>query len=254
MRQDSSGSDAGGTAAMGTPQVIYVWLTAVFVACLLVADVVGIKLFRLEFVAPRPDGTGGWGVEHTCGMLTFPVTFMLTDLINEYYGKRGARRTTYIAFAMAALAFAVMNIALAMPRLDKPYNVSEEAFRAIFANARIMYVASLCAFLVGQLCDIAMFGVIKRLTGGRMIWLRATGSTLISQFVDSFFVSWIAFGIGRQMFPDPGTPPAPFDEILKIAATGYVLKAVLAVGITPVIYLGHRVLRTRFGMRPLPPE
>jgi len=236
---------------MGTPQVIYVWLTAVFVACLLVADVVGIKLFRLEH--RFADGTT-WGVEHTCGMLTFPVTFMLTDLINEYYGKRGARRTTYIAFAMAALAFAVMNVALAMPRLEKPYNVSEEAFRAIFASARIMYVASLCAFLIGQLCDIAVFGVIKRLTGGRMIWLRATGSTLISQFVDSFFVSWIAFGIGRQVFPDPGTPPAPFDEILKIAATGYVLKAVLAVGITPVIYLGHRVLRTRFGMRPLPPE
>jgi uncharacterized integral membrane protein (TIGR00697 family) len=245
----TGGSAAAPVAALSTGQVIYVWLCGVFVASLLVADVIGIKLFRLELPFPV---FGINAVEHTCGMLTFPVTFLLTDLINEYYGKKGARRATLVAFVMAAFAFGVMNVALAMPRLDAPYNVDEGAFRAVFANARIMYVASLCAFLIGQFCDIAIFGIIKRATGGRMIWLRATGSTLFSQAIDSFFVSWIAFGVGRQLLADASAPAAPFGDILKIAATGYVLKGVVAVAITPLIYAGHGVMRKRFGMVPMP--
>ncbi len=244
MSEASSGT---GAIELTTPQVIYVWLTGVFVASLLVADVIGIKLFHIKLPFPV---LGITAVEHTCGMLTFPVTFLLTDLINEYYGKKGARRATLIAFVMAGFAFAVMNVALAMPRLDAPFNVDEGAFRAVFANARIMYVASLCAFLVGQFCDIAIFGFIKRTTGGNMIWLRATGSTLFSQALDSFVVSWIAFGIGRQLLNDPNAPAAPFGDILKIAATGYVLKGVVAVVITPLIYAGHGVMRSRFGMVP----
>lgn len=103
----------------------------------------------------------------------------------------------------------------------------------MFANARMMYVASLGAFLVGSLLDIAdCCGVMKRWTGGRMIWLRATGSTVVGQVFDSLIVSYLAFGLGRQLIPS-GSPPAPLPDILKIAATGYTLKFALAVGITP---------------------
>lgn len=80
-------------------------------ACLLVADVVGIKLFQIRLL--------GLTVEHTCGMLTFPVTFMLTDLLNDYYGKAAARRVTFIGFAMAGFMFGVINLALAMPVLRR---------------------------------------------------------------------------------------------------------------------------------------
>jgi uncharacterized integral membrane protein (TIGR00697 family) len=234
-----------------TRHSVYVWLVALCSACLLVADVVGIKLFRI----PLPFSLFGIdAIVHTCGMLTFPVTFLLTDLLNEYYGQRGARRATYISFAMAGLAFGVMNISLAMPRLDAPFNVPEEHFHSVFANARIMYVASLCAYLVGALCDIAIFGVLKRLTGGRMIWLRATGSTVISQMVDSFVVTWLAFGVGRQLFPSEHTPPMPFNEILTTGATGYALKFVLAIAITPLIYAGHGILRRWIGLTPMPAE
>lgn len=241
---------------MNVQQKLYLWLTAIFVASLLIADIVGIRLFhiRLPFKIPVPwSDTPIEAIDHTCGMLTFPVTFLLTDLINEYYGKRGARRVTIIGFTMGVFVFAVMNIALWMPRLNEPYNVSEDAFRAVFANSRIMFVASLCAYLIGQMTDIAIFGALKRATAGKAIWLRATGSTVISQMIDSFFVSWIAFGLGRQLFPDPGTPPAPFGDVLKIAATGYLLKFVIAIAITPLIYAGHGILHRSFGLRPMPP-
>lgn len=225
-----------------TGQLVYVWLTAFYCACLIIADIVGIKLFKLG------------PVEHTTGMLTFPVTFLLTDLLNEYYGKKAARRVAIIAFTMALFVFGAINVALAMPFLEAPYNVRPEAFNAIFGSAKIMYIASLSAFLVGALLDITVFGFFKRLTGGRMIWLRATGSTVISQMIDSLVVSYLAFGLGRQLFPDPASPPAPFDDCLRIASTGYILKFVIAVAITPLIYLGHNILHRWFGLQPLAPE
>jgi uncharacterized integral membrane protein (TIGR00697 family) len=241
---------------LSTSQRLYVWLAAFFVSCLLIADIVGIKLFHIplgfSFRLPWVDSPVT-AVEHTCGMLTFPVTFLLTDLINEYYGKKGARRVTYIALAMAAFVFIIMNIAQAMPYLEAPYNVKRDNFDAVFGSAKVMYIASMCAFLVGQLSDIAVFGFLKKLTGGRMIWLRATGSTVISQLLDSFVVSYIAFSLGRRLFPDPANPPpAPFIDILKIAATGYTLKFVIAVAITPLIYAGHSLIHRLFGMTPVP--
>lgn len=227
---------------LNVQQRVYLWLAGFFLASLLVADVVGIKLFK---VGP---------VEHTCGMLTFPVTFLLTDLLNEYYGKRGARRVTYLALAMGVYVFIVINVAQYMPYLPAPYNVGKEHFDAVFGSAKIMYVASLAAFLVGQLSDITLFGLFKRLTRGRHVWLRATGSTVVSQMLDSFVVSYLAFSLGRQVFPDPGNPPAPFGDVLRIAATGYTLKFLAAVAITPLIYAGRAVLERRFGLVPLPPE
>lgn len=242
---------------MATPQVLYIWLSCFFCASLLIADIVGIKLFRigLPFSVPVPwADTPISGIEHTCGMLTFPVTFLLTDLINEYYGKKGARRITWIGLVMGLFVFGIMNVAQYMPYLDAPYNVKPEAFDAVFASAKIMYVASLCAYLAGQMSDIAIFGLLKRLTGGRMIWLRATGSTVISQFIDSFFVSLIAFNVGRRLFPDASSPAASFADVLRIAVTGYMLKFCIAVAITPLIYAGHGIMRKWFGLRPLPAE
>ena len=226
--------------ALTRPQTLYLWLAMVFIASLLVADIVGVKLFRI----PLPFPVFGFdAIEHTCGMLTFPITFLLTDLVNDFYGPRAARRLTYLGFAAALYVFVIINIAQAMPYLDAPWNVSPEEFNAIFGSAKIMYIASLCAYLVGQLSDISIFGAFKRLTGDRFIWLRATGSTVVSQFIDSFIVSYLAFSLGRELFPDPANPAAPLSAIPAIAVTGYTLKFVLALAITPLIYLGRRLMR-----------
>jgi queuosine precursor transporter len=244
-------------ATFTTAQILYVWLAAFFVACLLVADIVGIKLFRipLGFTVDVPWIGPISAIEHTCGMLTFPATFLLTDLLNEYYGKRGARRVMWIAASTAMFVFAVINLAQAMPYLDAPYNIDRVHFEQVFGSAKVMYVASVGAFIVGSLCDIALFGIIKRLTGGKMIWLRATGSTVVSQMVDSFVVTWLAFSVGRTLFASPGGPAAmTFEEVLRTAATGYLLKFVIAIAITPLIYAGHGIMRKWFGLTPMPPE
>ncbi|MFM7783255.1 MAG: queuosine precursor transporter [Gammaproteobacteria bacterium] len=226
--------------AFSRPQTLYLWLAMIFMSSLLVADIVGVKLFRIPLPFPI---LGFEAIEHTCGMLTFPITFLLTDLVNDFYGPRAARRLTYLGFAAALYVFLIINIAQAMPYLDAPWNVSPEEFNAIFGSAKIMYIASLCAYLVGQLSDIWIFGVFKRLTGERLIWLRATGSTVISQFIDSFIVSYLAFSLGRELFPDPANPAAPVSAIPAIAVTGYALKCALALAITPLIYLGRRLMR-----------
>lgn len=239
-----------------TPQKVYLWLSSFSLACLLIADIVGVKLFRIPFPGnfsfrmPFSDVVYD-SVTHTCGMLTFPVTFLITDLLNDYYGKKAARRVVWIGFAMAMIVFAVVNIAQAMPAWDVSFNVSQAAFDSIFGSAKVMYVASLMAYLVGNFSDIAIFGLLKRVTRGRLIWLRATGSTVVSQVVDSFIVTYLAFGLGRMLIPGSGTP-MPFGEIINTAATGYTLKFVIAIAITPIIYLGHRILRGWFGMTPLP--
>lgn len=250
----SDGPDPHAMQPMTVQQRLYVWLAAISATCLIVADIVGIKLFHfpLGFTVRLPFIGEISAIDHTCGMLTFPVTFLLTDLINEYYGKRAARRVTYIGMAMALFVFAVLNIAQAMPYLDAPYNVKKEHFDAIFGSAKVMYLASLTAYLVGQLCDIWFFHMFKRVTGGRLLWLRATGSTVVSQMIDSFVVSYIAFSLGRRLIGD--AVPAPMSEVMKIAATGYLLKLVIAIGITPLIYAGHTLIHRTFGLRPLPAE
>ncbi len=231
-----------GAPVFSTAHLVYLWLAGLFVASLLIADITGVKLFQFK--------VAGWTVQHTCGMLTFPITFLLTDLVNEYYGRRAARRLVWLALAMGGFVFVVVNVALAMPRWDAPFNIKDGSFEDVFANSRVMYVASLGAFLVGSLSDIAIFGWVKRLTGGRMVWLRATGSTVVSQFIDSFIVTWLAFSVGRMLFPTDAAP-MPMGEVLRTAATGYTLKFVIAVGLTPVIYLGRWVMTNRFGMRPI---
>jgi uncharacterized integral membrane protein (TIGR00697 family) len=218
------------------------WLGALFVASLLVADITGVKLFEVSLF--------GVTVRHTCGMLTFPITFLLTDLINEFYGPRAARRIVWLGLAMGFFAFVAVNAALAMPRWEVPFNLQDGAFEAVFANSRVMYVASLAAYLVGSLLDIAVFGWLKRRTGGRWIGLRATGSTLLSQALDSFVVTWLAFRVGRTLFPTDAAA-MPLSDVLTTAATGYALKFGLAIGLTPLVYLGRMVLSRGFGLRPL---
>lgn len=235
---------------------MYLWLAGLFVASLLVADVLGVKLFRIPLgfsvhVPWQDDPIDA--IQHTCGMLTFPITFLLTDLINEFYGKRAARRIVWLGLAAGGFVFGTINVALAMPHWDVPFNIASRSFDDVFSNSRTMYLASLAAYLIGSFSDIAIFGWLKRITGGRRVWLRATGSTVVSQALDSFVVTYLAFSLVRLAFPS-GAPPMPFGEVLKTAATGYILKFVIALALTPVIYLGRWIMKTWLGLVPLPIE
>lgn len=226
-------------------QRVYVVLTAVFVTTLLVADITGSKFF---YVPLFEIGSFRF-VTHSVGMLAFPVTFLLTDLINEYYGARAARQVTYIGLGCAALSFLLILAARMMPVAPES-PIPQETFDRVFGMSNRLYIASLTAYLCGQLADIQVFGLLKRLTGGRHVWLRATGSTILSQALDSLLVTWILFA--GNAGADGTIPTTPV--ILRIAATGYVLKFLLALGLTPVIYAGRWILRERFGLQPLPAQ
>ena len=230
-------------------QLVYLWLAAVNVTALLLANVIGVKLFVFRDVNL---GFGGFNIEHTMGMLPFPITFLLTDLLNEYYGRRATRRVTYIAFAMAALAWAILWISRQFPTLEGiPGTATEEAYELIFGASSLMYLASIAAFLVGSLLDISIFGLFKRITGGRFVWLRATGSTVISQLFDSLIVTFLFFYIFPRVM---GQESATFEFTLKTAFTGYILKFFIAVVLTPFIYGGRALLRDVVGLQPLPTD
>lgn len=220
------------------------WLTGGFITCLLIANLTGSKFFYLPlFTLPN----GFQFVHHSVGMISSPVVFLLTDLVNEYYGAKETRRMTWLAAGMSLLASGIVFLARLMP-VDANSPISQPAFEEVFGQSNRLLIASLAAFLLGQICDIWVFGKLKRATGGRLVWLRATGSTVVSQALDSFVVTLVLFwGVTRadgQIWT--------LGQILALGATGYLLKFFLALALTPLVYLGRWIVRVRFGLTPLP--
>ena len=207
---------------MDRKQRFFVWLTAIFVAALITGDFIGGKFFVLG------------GRSFSSGIIPFPLTFVLTDLVNEFYGTHGARRLTFVGLGAAVFVWAVITLALHLPTSpDSP--IPDAVFRGAFGTSARLYVASLTAFLVGQMLDISVFYLLRRVTGHRFLWLRATGSTVLSQMIDSLAVSFV-FLVGTR----------PMNFIVSNAANNYVGKLVMAVLLTPLIYLGHGVFRRYF--------
>ncbi len=227
---------------------VFLILCALNVTALLVANTIGVKLFTFELDL----GAGPFKVEHTAGMLAFPVTFLLTDLIHEFYGRQAARFVAWLSFAMALIAFALVSIARALPTLEGiPGTSDARSFELIFGGSTLMTLASIVAFLLGSMFDIAVFSFFNRLTRGRFVWLRATGSTLISQLLDSFIVTILFFQVAQGL---TGGEVASLDFVIRTALTGYVLKFVLAVILTPFIYLGRAIIRRGLGLEPFAPD
>jgi queuosine precursor transporter len=206
-------------------QRVYIFITALFVSALVVGDFIGGKFFSFA------------GHSFSAGIIPFPLTFVLTDVVNEFYGKTGARRLTYAGLLAAVFVWSVINLALLLPTTgDSP--ISDQVFRSAFGTSARLYLASLTAYLIGQFLDISVFQVLRRLTGERLLWLRSTGSTVFSQAIDSISVSFV-FLVGTR----------PLGFIASNAANNYVGKLVMAVLLTPLIYLGHVVIRRYLGVR-----
>ncbi|MGE0201027.1 MAG: queuosine precursor transporter [Candidatus Melainabacteria bacterium] len=221
--------DAEAYAPLSRRQQVFVWMAAFFVTSLILANLIGSMLFsfRLPFALPLV----GDKALLSAGIIPFPVTFILTDLVNEFYGEKGARFVTFVGFGMSIMVYLYLTAGDHLP-LDAVTLIQKSQYSAISANYAGMFVASLAAYLVGQLLDIRVFHIFKQITGSRFIWLRATGSTVISQVFDSLVVTFVAF-----------TGDLPVTTILQIAGSNYVWKFLIAVGITPVLYLGHILIR-----------
>lgn len=224
---------------------LYIVLGGFFIANALIAEVVGVKIFSLEeTLGFQPFSFSFWGQSGlsfslTAGVLLWPVVFLMTDIINEYYGMRGVRYLSFLAAVLIAYTFVAFSMAIS---LDPPswwitssakVPDMQQSYHAVLGQSNWIIVGSLVAFLVGQLVDVFVFHRIKKFTGEKRVWLRATGSTLISQFIDSYIVLLIAFWWGAGW---------SIQQVLAIGTVNYMYKLTMAVVLTPVIYLVHYLI------------
>lgn len=223
------------------PTSLLLLLASFFVANALIAECIGTKIFSLERLfgrEPQPFslfGQDGLTYSLTCGVLLWPIEFIMTDIVNEYYGPKTVRRISYIAVGLITYAFIMFFMAIGVPADQSFWTGSQvtngipnmqDAFSAIFGQGMWIILGSLVAFLVSQLLDAWIFQKLKKATGGKNVWLRATGSTIVSQLVDSFIVLFIAFGKSWG-----------WQRVIAIGLVNYSYKFTMAVVLTPVIYL-----------------
>jgi queuosine precursor transporter len=234
------------------PTKLFVIFSAFFLANALIAECIGGKIFSLEKVFGwQPAnltlfGEKGLSFNLTCGVLLWPLEFIMTDIVNEYYGPKAVRRISYTAVALISYGFLMFYLAMSMPPANFWYGSGvdngipdmNKAFNGIFGQGMWIIAGSLIAFLVSQIVDVTVFHKIKKHTGEKKVWLRATGSTIISQLVDSFIVLFIAFKIGRGW---------SWQLVLGICVVNYIYKFSMAIILTPVIYLVEKRIEKYFG-------
>lgn len=234
------------TVLKDKPARLFVMIAAFFVANALIAECIGGKLFSLEALLGIPVrpfnllGEKGLTYTLTCGVLLWPIEFIVTDIVNEYYGPKAVRRISFIAVGLISYAFIMFYMAIHVPAdrsfwsgsmADQGIPDMQTGFSAVLGQGMWIIVGSLVAFLFSQVIDVWVFHKIKKVTGHKKIWLRATGSTIVSQLIDSYVVLFIAFSIGKGW---------SYQRVLAIGLVNYSYKAAMALLLTPLIYLIER--------------
>lgn len=223
-------------------QQLYLVLSGIFLVNALLAEIIGVKIFSAAKLMGLPGNL-------TAGVLIWPVVFITTDIINEYFGKEGVLRISYLTVVLILFAFGVIYLTTKLPPADfwldvnkadnlgRPFNI-DFAYQSIFRQGLGIITGSIVAFAVGQVLDATIFAAIRKATGGRYIWLRATGSTLISQLVDSFVVLYVAFYLFGNW---------TLDQVISVANTNYWYKFAAAILLTPLLYLAHYLIDKYLG-------
>ena len=242
------------------PTRLFLILAGFFITNALVAEVIGVKIFSLEKTlgfSPLEIKLFGnvLALNLTAGVLLWPVVFIMTDIINEYYGMKGVRFLSWIAAALISFAFLVFIIAMNLVPADFFITSKQgsgvpdmsKAYNSVLGQGGFIILGSLTAFILGQLIDVFVFHKIKKVTGEKNIWLRATGSTLVSQFIDSFVVLFIAFYIGTRVNQTGTDFVWPFRLFIAVGVVNYIYKFIVAVVLTPIIYLVHHLIEKYLG-------
>lgn len=234
---------------------LFVVLSAVFLTNAIIAEIIGVKIFSVEstmgFEPAQLNLFGGFVLDFnlTAGAVIWPIVFITTDVINEYFGKKGVRKISFMTAFLIAYIFVVIYLVtklipaqfwLDLNNTDNDgnnFNI-DYAFQTIFRQGLGIIIGSLTAFLIAQLLDVIIFQKLRRLTGKKMIWLRATGSTLISQLIDSFVVLGIAFYIFGNW---------NLEQIFSVGIINYIYKFVVAIALTPLLYVAHYFIDNYLG-------
>lgn len=239
-------------------QILFLILAGIFLTNAILAEMIGVKIFSAESTFgfnPANINILGYTLDFnlTAGVVIWPVVFLTTDIINEYFGKKGVKKISFLAVGCIAYAFFMIFL---VTKLDPAtfwldvnntddqgnfFNV-DFAFNKIYTQGLGIIIGSLIAFLIGQLLDVYVFQKLRKITGEKKVWLRATGSTLISQLIDSFVVLAIAFYILA-----PAESRWPFAQIISVGIINYIYKFTVAIVLTPLIYLGHHFIDKYLG-------
>lgn len=208
---------------------LFIFLAGLFVTNAITAELISSKLIQI------PIQIGNW--KHTfitiVGVLPWPIVFLLTDTLNEFYGEKAVRRLSWITTLLIGYCFIIVLLALQIPAVPG-IGVSDAQFGAVFGQAPWIMIGSIAAFLISQLMDVTLFHWIKSKTGNKHIWLRSTGSTLFSQVIDTLVVLYIGFVLPGKM---------DWNTFADVAPTNYLLKMGIAVALTPLIYAVHALIR-----------
>lgn len=234
---------------------LFIILSGIFLTNAILAEIIGVKIFSGEMtVGVSPVNWVFFGdyvldFNLTAGAVIWPVVFITTDIINEYFGKKGVRKISFITAIFIGYVFIVILLVTKLPPAEfwlevnssdndgNPFNI-DFAFNTIFRQGLGIIIGSLVAFLIGQLLDVYVFQKLRKITGAKMIWLRATGSTLVSQFVDSFVVLGIAFYIFGNW---------SLAQIISVGIVNYIYKFSVAILLTPLLYIGHGLIDRYLG-------
>lgn len=229
-------------------------LGSFFVANAILSEFIGVKIFSVEGTLGIKQfdinllGVPKLSFNMSAGVLTWPFIFIMTDIINEYFGIRQVRYLSILTAILIAYAFFIVGGAMLLDPSDFWVNQNinghqlnmNDAFAGIFGQGMWIIVGSIVAFLVGQMADVLIFHKIKKVTGEKALWLRATGSTLISQLIDSFVVIFIAFYLNPQYHWS-------WQMVAAIGLVNYTYKFVVAILMTPILYLVHGIIDAYLG-------
>lgn len=236
-------------------QNLFIILSTLFLTNALIAEVIGAKIFSFEkMLGLDPMALPFFGgqtlsLNVSVGVIIWPIVFILSDIINEYFGTSGVKRISYIGAGMIGYAFILVYLAMRTPPSDfwlqnnsvdpegNPFNINF-AYNAIFRQGMGIIIGSIIAFLVGQLVDAYVFKYLRSLTQHKALWLRATGSTVVSQLVDSFLILFIAFYLLGNW---------TFVQVVSVGLIQYIYKISIAILFTPVIYGMHGIIDKYLG-------
>jgi uncharacterized integral membrane protein (TIGR00697 family) len=220
----------------------FILLAGFFITNAVTAELISNKLIDV------PISFGAFGHQFgpfttVIGVILWPIIFLVTDLINEFYGPKVIRRLSWVTSGLIAYCFVIVFLSMRVPANTSitPDTANDFEYRKVFGQSQFVIIGSIVAFMFSQILDATLFAWIKAKTGNKYIWLRSTGSTVVSQLFDSFIVLYIGFVA-------PGT--LPMEAFWGIAFTNYSLKLIIAIALTPVIYLTHAAMRR--WLQPLP--
>lgn len=212
----------------------FIILSAFFIGALILTNLIAGKFFVI------------FGRELSCGVIAYPVTFLVTDLISEIYGQKRANMLVKSGFVVSVFVLIILWIASSMPIWENS-PVDATSFSNVFGIMPGIVFGSMIAYLTAQFLDVQLFEFWRKVTDGKHLWLRNNGSTIISQLVDSFLVNFIVLVLWFKFDGVEETTAYAIPVVMGIVFSQYIFKAAIAILDTPLVYLGVSFLKNWIG-------